>query len=157
VSAERADEATFGGCSSIAQGNVDAIAKRANERTFGAARGVAAPSRVELHATLLAAFSGFANAAHLAEIVLAHLYSEQLLAAQAEIYQARASACLGRAPAAAPLPAAVLFLGHRLRHPAAQLPYVMDALRDELGLEIAVTSKDVWPTWGRPDLCSDTQ
>jgi hypothetical protein len=99
------------------------------------------PAHGALPAALRAFFSGFANSAQLAEIVLDHLHGEQLLAAQAELYQARASACLGRAAASSPLLAATLFLGHRLRHPAARLPYVMDALRDELGLRVAVTSR----------------
>lgn len=103
-------------------------------------RSVAAPVTTELQATLTAAFSGFASSSELSGIVLDHLRKEQLLAAQGELCQARVSACLGRAPAKLPLTAATIFLGHRLRHPAAQLPYVMDALRDELGLRIAVTS-----------------
>lgn len=93
-----------------------------------------------VQAQLCAAFSGFAEAAQLAEVVLQHVRAEQELVAEAELYQARASASLGRAPGRLPLTAATLFLGHRLRHPAARLPYVMDALRDELGLRIAVTA-----------------
>jgi hypothetical protein len=92
---------------------------------------------------LRAAFSDFASAQQLSEIVLTHLRQEQRLTAEAEVYQARASACLGRAPASAPLTAAVLFVGHQLRHPGARLPYVMDALRDQLGLRIAVTASAI--------------
>jgi hypothetical protein len=91
-----------------------------------------------------------------AQIIIEHLRVEQPLTAAAEASQAQINARLGRPPARAPLRADVLYLGHRLRHPAARLPYVMDALRDELGLRICVTSKDVWSTWGRPDLCTDT-
>jgi hypothetical protein len=107
----------------------------------GASESAGARTLEPAHAALRTVFGDFTNAAGLAEIVLDHLCKERLMAAEAELYQARASACLGRAAAFAPLSAATLFLGHRLRHPAARLPYVMDALRDELGLRVAVTSR----------------
>jgi len=72
--------------------------------------------------------------------IAAYAAQEQRLVRAAFTAQRNVNRSLGRALPSRALTGADLALGHRLRHPASRLPYLMDALDEQLGIRIVVSS-----------------